>query len=1263
MKLNHLYNRFPKRSLLYAALFLLLLSYLFSVYFFTRPSIQAEKNSLQHYIQQQQKDFQKLIQDSVLMRKLVQQNESIKEFEQLDTKPYGIFLFAETLGSTPQFLFWNDHKLLPPDADFTKPDGEYSGWEKNGFYVIEKRTIRLSGISSNVIAYALIPIKSKFNIKSSYLFEQFTHNKEAHHKIAIDTSVTPYPIQSLKGKTLFYINKIGGNAPVHSTLAIIFQVAALVLLLAYLHFLAEAIIRSKGTLAGIFFLLIVLLLFRAIMYLLPDAFYFLQEPLFQPDIYMGNSINKSLGDLLINALFFCWMAVFAWFSTGPRKQLPRYLTGKRLVVAGVAALFFLIWSTFVLADVVTTLVANSTISFNVNDFFSLNIYTVIGFVVLALFSLAYYYFTRLLFKIIFPAFQHPAYVYFLLPLAGLLFLTIQPGSTEVLFHLPVLGWLVVYSLLLSREQFIINRFRINIAGVLFWIIIFSASLAAIILKENIEKEWKERMDYAKDLDEASAPHIESDLNISIRYVDSRFLLNNFERLADSAQQQRLRDSIITFNLSPSYLKNFNIQFYLFDSTGKGLFNKDSASYFELNEIFTNRTKPTKSPDVFLHEKKFGEYTYITKRKIEDSVRTKGSLFIISTPRRFKSEGLSFEIVEKIERKEKENSQLYSYAIYKGDNLIDANSSIYSFPTTLEDINLAVGEFKRKRDGDYNELWYNGGPDSGVAGNPGPDKMIVVVKKQDTLIESITLFSYLFCSFLFMIGLMKSISIILKSGNNWRVLQSFWQLNIRSQIQGTVIFVSVLSFIIIGIVTISFFIDRYNRSNREDLLRISALMVNDLEQALPIPSDSAGFFLDTDLPDMYRLQNLIDRIADLHGVDVNVYDLRGNLMAASETDIYTAGVLSTKMHPRAYYHLNRLQQLQYEQREDMSSLRFLSIYFAIRDQAGETQRYLNVPFYASEYGLEQEISNFLVAIINLNAFVFLIAGTIAVVITNKITRSFSVIGDKMKAITLGSNNEEIEWKRDDEIGELVKQYNKMVRQLEQSAEALAKSEREGAWREMARQVAHEIKNPLTPMKLSIQYLQKSITNGSSNVKELTTNVASTLIEQIDHLSKIAADFGRFANIGNRNLEVFDLHTVIESLRDLYSSNPNVQMRWHKIPDEILVKADKTHMNRLFTNLLTNAIDACSSQDLCRISIIEEMKQGAVLIHIKDDGEGIPEEMQPKIFTPNFTTKTSGTGLGLAICKSIVEQAGGDIWFETEQHVGTTFFVLLPLTDAP
>lgn len=198
-----------------------------------------------------------------------------------------------------------------------------------------------------------------------------------------------------------------------------------------------------------------------------------------------------------------------------------------------------------------------------------------------------------------------------------------------------------------------------------------------------------------------------------------------------------------------------------------------------------------------------------------------------------------------------------------------------------------------------------------------------------------------------------------------------------------------------------------------------------------------------------------------------------------------------------------------------------------------------------------------------------------------------------------------------------------------------------------------------MKLSIQYLQKSINSNSGNVKELTTNVANTLIEQIDHLSKIAADFSQFANIGNKKLETVDLHQVIGSLVELYKSNPRAEIVWNKLDGSLVMKTDKTHMNRLFTNLLTNAVDACAGKKKCTITISEMKTRHSVLVAIKDNGEGIRADMKSKIFTPNFTTKTSGTGLGLAMCKSIAEQAGGRIWFETEEKVGTTFFVQLPV----
>lgn len=281
------------------------------------------------------------------------------------------------------------------------------------------------------------------------------------------------------------------------------------------------------------------------------------------------------------------------------------------------------------------------------------------------------------------------------------------------------------------------------------------------------------------------------------------------------------------------------------------------------------------------------------------------------------------------------------------------------------------------------------------------------------------------------------------------------------------------------------------------------------------------------------------------------------------------------------------------------------------------------------------------------------------ITNRITRSFSFISNKMKAVNLGQMNEAIEWNRNDEIGELVQEYNKMVSKLDDSAAALAKSEREGAWREMARQVAHEIKNPLTPMKLSLQYLQRAIDADTGNIYELTKSVARTLVEQIDHLSQIAGEFSQFANIGNPRNETFDLNESLKLLMQLHSIEDNLELEWKPVNGAVMIYADRTHINRLFTNLIQNALQAIPEDKRGHIVVEESLTTDHVLITVTDNGSGIPNDLQSKIFTPNFTTKTSGTGLGLAMCKSIVEQTKGNMWFDTRLGKGTTFFIELPL----
>jgi nitrogen fixation/metabolism regulation signal transduction histidine kinase len=243
---------------------------------------------------------------------------------------------------------------------------------------------------------------------------------------------------------------------------------------------------------------------------------------------------------------------------------------------------------------------------------------------------------------------------------------------------------------------------------------------------------------------------------------------------------------------------------------------------------------------------------------------------------------------------------------------------------------------------------------------------------------------------------------------------------------------------------------------------------------------------------------------------------------------------------------------------------------------------------------------------------------------------------------------------------VEEYNKMIDALALSSEKLAQSEREMAWREMAKQVAHEIKNPLTPMKLSVQYLMRTFENKDPNWEEKLQSLSKTLIEQIDTLSNIATAFSDFANMPKSMKEKHEINAIIETAVDLYSNHDNVKLTFTS-SETFKVNVDKNQWIRVFNNLIKNSIQAMPDDHNLEIEISLERQDSAVQIRFSDNGKGIPEAMQEMIFVPKFTTKTTGAGLGLAMVKNIVTNSEGSIRFESVANKGTTFYIQLPLKD--
>ena len=1226
-------------------------SFFFNKLYINRSSVAQEVRLAEKYLNRQQENFTTLLKDTSLINRLLGSSETLNDFSHIASRHYGIFIYSVNVFGTADMKFWNDHLIVPSPGMLYENDGEYFHHLSNGWYYTLKKTIADNSETGKVVSFAMIPVRSEFFIETDYLPKRFAYSPTADKRVIISDKITAFPVKTASGKTLFYLaKKTAAAVPYNDRQTIFLRFGAFLFLFLFIHLLAEWVARKKGAWKAIGLLTILILLIRLTTYYFPSLLNLRQFELFDPAIYGSNPVQRSLGDLLINTIFLTWIILFVWAKLHHEEKPVARVPVSIRWIAGLLALCLLIFSTFILATVIRSLVSDSKISFDVTDFFSLNGYTIAGFIVFSCLALSYYYLSQLLFGFIFTFFkERKILIYFSIGFAGLIYLTIRSGHPDVLFYLPVLIWLLIYTWLFNRQRIIFSRMRINIASTLSWIFLFSVSIAVIMLTENRKVEWEKRKRLADKLAVETDPSSERLMSIAIQYLDNDFLADNFYRLNDRETGKIFRDSIIRENYS-GYLNKYDTRLYAYDVVDKPLYNDDPTSYEDLNTILKVQSKDTKIEGLYYYETSFDKFNYITRRDVTDTVNRKiGSFFIISSPKNYSREALFPELFKQFKQTDPENSPIYSNAVYISRRLASTPGN-YPFAISLTGDEVPKEEFQKKSNGDFDELWYR-------ANN---DKVVIVARKKETIIEAITLFSYIFCSFLFLVALAQLLSLILKTGYEWRGFRKLLELNIRRQVHSTIIFISIFSFLIIGVATISFFISRNKQNSSDKLSRTMKIMVNEMQKKLSDHSTFDDVVKIYDSVSNFDLQKLVNEVSDIHGVDVNVYDLKGDLQVSSEANVYTKGVLSKKMDPLAFYHLNRLRQVQHAQEEKIGNFSYLSIYSPVRDEDGTVYAYINIPYFTSKPELDQEISNFLVTIINLNAFIFLIAGLIALFITNRITRSFSLISDKMKEVNLGKLNEEIIWNRNDEIGELVKEYNKMVAKLGNSAIALAKSEREGAWREMARQVAHEIKNPLTPMKLSIQYLQKAINNNQPNVKELSSSVANTLVEQIDHLAKIAADFSQFANIGNTNVEVFDLHDVISSLKELYRPNYNVALDWKPVQARVMIEADRTQMNRLFTNLFANAVEACNGNDVCAIDVNEEISgNGTIVISIKDNGEGIPPEVQSHIFVPNFTTKSSGTGLGLAMCKGIVEQAKGTIWFETEQGRGSIFYVQLPV----
>lgn len=1137
-------------------------------------------------------------------------------------KEYHLSLFVYR---NSNLVSWTDNSVLPSNATLQAADGTSFIRLKNGWYVLLKSTRR-----DNVLI-GLMPVKYEYPFENSFLQNDFA----AYYNVPDNVELTEQklegsvPVTGSKGEFLFGLYMSGEKGTRKANLwLVLMQAAMLLLVLYYILVFVRRLNEKAGFYPAFALLLLILIGARAAMvyWQLPDELYRLD--LFNPMYYASTVVAGSMGDLALNVVLL-FTIVFYYAAYRPK---PEENKGSVLTVAFWVLLFF--GYTALTLWVFKTLVLDSVVSFEVYNILTLGRYSLVGLIAYGLLLITHFVIAREAVVRIQKQQLPVAYTIGFSVLAAVLFLVFSLGSAVYESVVFTVLWTILFGLFLF--VYLPGHRQIELRSVIVYTSFYA--LLTTFLIENLyeRKERNQREFFASKLaNERDYVAEYAFTDIATRIQGDAFIRSFFS--SPFTSKREVADRLGSLYISGYYSK-YDLQVSAFDGTGNALKAEDSSSIGAYSSIFS---KPETLQYV---ADSTDNFYYLSVIPFKDDTLVKGYLVIKLSPKTYYGQNVYPELLVGNNITTGGNIYNYSYAVYHNDVLV-AQSGKFAY-TYKWNPKYVFGNrdhrFVEEPDWEHGIMKFKTG------------RKVIVSVAREPLFEPVATFSYIF-SFLFVL----TATVIILTGIRKRLvagreIMDDLSLSFRNRINYSMLAMIVVSFIIIGIVTISFFRRQYDAFYNDKLLRKEKVVHSGLEYFI----QQGGYNQGGNNPLMQStLSYEVARLALINAVDINLYNTDGNLIVASQPSIYSKGILSTQMNPTAYFQLSSGTLAQVNRQESIGSLNYLATYAPVRNSKGETVAFLGIPYFERSRDVNEEVSGFLVALMNVYVFLLICAALLAYFISNSITRPLTIIGEKLRILNLNKKNEPIEWNSKDEIGVLIGEYNKMITELEKSAHKLARSERESAWREMAKQIAHEIKNPLTPMKLSIQYLQRAIDDGKPNVPELAKKVSKTLEEQIENLSSIATAFSSFAKMPKPENEIIELNDVLRSVSELFNKEERIQVTFTTDTPSAFVFADKNQLVSVFNNLIKNAMQSIPDNRAGFVDVNVKEEDGMIQVAVSDNGVGIPSDNYDKVFVPNFTTKSSGTGLGLAISKRIIDGTGGRMWFESAENVGTTFYVRL------
>ncbi len=1149
----------------------------------------------------------------------------------LNKRGLAIFIYEND-----SLVFWSDN-TIPISDRFSKSGIDSSFiYLKNAWYVPYVKTI------NNIKVVGLIQIKQVYQYENKYLVNKFQGAFNFPSSVKISTKPVPqsHPVVNSKNRIVFSL--VFDASSYHILYQTYIPAVCFFLAILFLFFILYKIIKNitSKKLKNIAIIAIIGIVFIARLLMMkfgfPGIFYHLE--LFKPQYFAVSDLLPSLGDLFIWSIiiFFIVLLIYNEFTLPVPKKYSgqnhvRNMIALGIYITGVLVFFSLI---FIL---IRSIIINSTISFEVNKLLTFDFYSIVGYIIIMmLFTSFVFLFDKTILSFLeVVSFKRFNIIFIFFIIAWFALFRWIDGSfywVSLLF-LMLFGNLYSYGKYYSASTYHYSMIII--------VVLFSAYTVFIVTKFSTEKNNDQKKVLISNLANEHDPIAE----YLLREIDKRMPQDSFiikQLLKENYNVEKI-NKYLSDKYFNTYFNRYSLQNITICDPQDSVYllapdniYKHCYSFFKTMMIDGNKIPET---NFYYVERNDGRIYYLGFVEYKNINGDKPVTLFLELRSKLISEEIGYPVLL-LDKSFNFRSKLkeLSYAKYYKGQLI-SQFGTYSYNLSSRSFDNSDSKFTIVKSDNMDHLVYR----------PGKDSLVILSNPSVMFLDILISFSYTLLFF----GLVISIVIFIV---NVSVIKVRFQSNFKNNIQYYIMLVLFLSLIILGGGNLYYNVRQYYNMHYDILSEKLQSIYNELSGKIGSEKSLKG---DWHSYPYNSLNETLIRLSDIFYVDINLYNTKGDLIATSRPEIFDKSLIGTKINPEAYELLKRYQKPEVIHKEGIGGLSYISAYAPFNNNINKLVAFINIPYFTHQEDLAKEISTMVVATVNIYVVLLLFSFLISVIIARKITLPLRMIQTKFSEIRLGQKYEKINYASNDEIGGLVNEYNRMVTELEKSVNLLARSERESAWREMAKQIAHEINNPLTPMKLNVQHLYRAWVDKNERFDEYIERISRTLIDEIDNLSAIATEFSNFAKMPTASNQEIELITKINNAVNLFT-NDNVEfiINYNKI-NKLYIYADKEQISRVFINLFNNAIQSVEKGIKPVIKIELNAVEGFVTVKVSDNGKGIPKEIQEKLFMPNFTTKSSGMGLGLAIVKNIVDTAGGSISYETDGRKGTAFIITLPV----